>query len=642
MADIDIFFEEGIKSYIDQSFSKYSKDNDIIFHRKFDNNVIHPLFINDISLFKNIIQKNKLKSEIWCLIVGLFEQKINLLLNQYDESIKNMRKNVLKYTEQIKKSHEKIQKYREEKKEARQQIKNNNNSLNKDNSDDENIINIDENENLSDVKCQDYISKNNADLIKKIGKYDEKKEKEKKLLAEYESILRQKEKYVICGEISSLKLKILQISIIILINEIGNQNLINNEYNKENNYKLLNDYICDFIDKCEKTKDKIYIKYTTFIRTYVIQSALIINNQGYKDINISFLNQILTTINSIKKTYSNSRIVDLIKNIEKLISKPDTFLCRNAFTILKDASFKKIKPRSRNNSFDKNDVVYNNTNNKNEKNRKIDEFINRNRKEEKSDSDDDEDDFQKKFSNVISFKNSSLQNNNNSNTNIIPNNNNFYFQSQSSLGLVDINKNRSLPNESAFSNNSLICIENPNGTNLLNSSKVSIDDSMSVQMYRSGSCSDLLGINSRLASQLPVVRNTKQEKAKNNIFTKFGKKIKIRKINLERKRSNEKLDNIFGKEIRKIVNNNFYNNNDGSTYDKQKNTTATETKKSQIIDGKNNINKIKSDILAVKTPVKNSNENTKEKEEVIYKNILKESGIKKNLELLFNQQSDKY
>ena len=37
MADIDIFFEEGIKSYIDQSFSKYSKDNDIIFHRKFDN-----------------------------------------------------------------------------------------------------------------------------------------------------------------------------------------------------------------------------------------------------------------------------------------------------------------------------------------------------------------------------------------------------------------------------------------------------------------------------------------------------------------------------------------------------------------------------------------------------------------------------
>ena len=113
--------------------------------------MIHPLFINDISLFKNIIQKNKLKSEIWCLIVGLFEQKINLLLNQYDESIKNMRKNVLKYTEQIKKSHEKIQKYREEKKEARQQIKNNNNSLNKDNSDDENIINIDENENWCKV-----------------------------------------------------------------------------------------------------------------------------------------------------------------------------------------------------------------------------------------------------------------------------------------------------------------------------------------------------------------------------------------------------------------------------------------------------------------------------------------------------------
>ena len=44
----------------------------------------------------------------------------------------------------------------------------------------------------------------------------------------------------------------------------------------------------------------------------------------------------------------------------------------------------------------------------------------------------------------------------------------------------------------------------------------------------------------------------------------------------------KKLDKIFGEEIRKIVNNNFYNNETG--YNKEKNTTATETKKNKISD----------------------------------------------------------
>ena len=96
------------------------------------------------------------------------------------------------------------------------------------------------------------------------------------------------------------------------------------------------------------------------------------------------------------------------------------------------------------------------------------------------------------------------------------------------MGLIESNKYRSYPNESAFSNNSLIYLENHNGTNMLNSSKMSLDDSMSIQgLYRSGSCSELLGINSRLVSQLPSVRNTKQEKDKNNL--EFKKKIKMKK-----------------------------------------------------------------------------------------------------------------
>ena len=623
MADINSFFEEGIKSYIEQSFLKYSKSIETIFDKNFDTNLIQPLFINDISLYKNLIQKNKLKSEIWGLIYNLIDQKINQLLCGCNDVVKNMKNQVIKYTQKIKKSNGLIEQYRKLIKEKNEEINNNNKSLKekKDNSDYENDLN------LEDKNYENEIAQCNGKLINEITEYRKKKEDEKENINRYQKKLRNRERNVIIGKIRILKIKILHITITILINEINGQEIKNKNYNKENNYKLLNDYINDFIDKIEKNKDKVYIDYTSFIKNFLIQLALIINNKGYKDINISFLNQILNTFNNIKKVYSNSHISDVIKYVEKLISKPDTFLCPNAFKILKDASLRKIKPRSRNNSFDKNDIVNNNQNNKIEGNRKIDEFITYKKREEKSDSEDDEEDFQKKLSNVISFKNSSTQNN-------IPNIN---FLSQSSLGLHDTYKHKSLLNDSALSNNSLIYIDNQNGTNLLNSSRISLDDSISKQgMYRSGSCSELLGINSRLASNLPTLRNTKKEKKK-NLLEKFGKKMKMKKINIERKSSNEKLDKIFGKEIRNIVNHNFYNN-EGSSYNKNKNTTATENKKE-----KNNSKKISSEILAVKTPVKNTNENSQEKEEQnINNNILKQSGIKKNLQLLFNQQTDKF
>ena len=623
MADINSFFEEGIKSYIEQSFLKYSKSIETIFDKNFDTNLIQPLFISDISLYKNLIQKNKLKSEIWGLIYNLIDQKINQLLCGCNDVVKNMKNQVIKYTQKIKKSNGLIEQYRKLIKEKNEEINNNNKSLKekKDNSDYENDLN------LEDKNYENEIAQCNGKLINEITEYRKKKEDEKENINRYQKKLRNRERNVIIGKIRILKIKILHITITILINEINGQEIKNKNYNKENNYKLLNDYINDFIDKIEKNKDKVYIDYTSFIKNFLIQLALIINNKGYKDINISFLNQILNTFNNIKKVYSNSHISDVIKYVEKLISKPDTFLCPNAFKILKDASLRKIKPRSRNNSFDKNDIVSNNQNNKIEGNRKIDEFITYKKREEKSDSEDDEEDFQKKLSNIISFKNSSTQNN-------IPNIN---FLSQSSLGLHDTYKHKSLLNDSALSNNSLIYIDNQNGTNLLNSSRISLDDSISKQgMYRSGSCSELLGINSRLASNLPTLRNTKKEKKK-NLLEKFGKKMKMKKINIERKSSNEKLDKIFGKEIRNIVNHNFYNN-EGSSYNKNKNTTATENKKE-----KNNTKKISSEILAVKTPVKNKNENIQEKEEqTINNNILKQSGIKKNLQLLFNQQTDKF
>ena len=637
MADIYIFFEEGIKSYIEQSFAKYSKNEEIIFKKNFDNDFLNTLFINDISLYKNLIQKNKLKSEIWGIIGILLDQKIKQILQKFNEFLDKKRNKILKYSEDKKKSSEKIKMYEKMHKEIEEEINNNvisNNNCNEEESE----IKNEEKEDLSDVKCKESIANDNQELLKKIMHYNNLINDEKEKVKKYEKDLNHKEKIVMIGEINILKFKILSISTSILIDDISNQKVLNKDYSADDNYKLLNNFISDFIDKCEKIKDNIHIEYYTFIRVYIIELVKIINLQGYKDINKKFLNQLLTSINLVKKTYSNSYISDLIKNIEKLISSPDTFLCPNAFNILKEASFKKIKPRSRNNSFDKNDVTNNNVNIKIERNRKIDEFIEFN-SEKKSDSEDDEEDFQKKLSNVISFKNSSIQNKNNSN--IIQNNYNINinFQSQSSLGIGDTNKYRSYPNDSAFSNNSLIYLEHPNGTNVLNSSKISLDDSMSLPgIYRSGSCSELLGINSRLASQLPSVRNTKQEIDKNNL--EFKRKIKMKKQNILKKGSNKKLDKIFGEEIRKIVNNNFYNNETG--YNKEKNTTATETKKNKISDEKNENKKISSNILVVKTPIKTGNENLKEKEEINNNNIIEDSGIKRNPNLLFNQQTDKY
>ena len=632
MADIYIFFEEGIKSYIEQSFSKYSKNEEIIFKRSFDNEFLRPLFLNDISLYKNLIQKNKLKSEIWGLIENLHDQNIKQILQKYNAFLDKKKNKLLKYTELKKKSNETIEIYTKKKKEIEEEINNNVQTNNCNDNEDE--INIEEKEDLSDVKCKEYVRNNNELLLNKIMKYNKIMEDENKNLEKYENELKRREKYFMIAEINILKLKILTISTDILIDDISNQKVFNKDHNIEDNYKLLNNFITDFIDKCEKIKDITYIKYYEFVRVYVIELVKIINLQGYKDINKKFLNQLLNTIKQVKKTYSTSYISDLIKTIEKLISSPDSFMCPNAFNILKEASFKKIKPRSRNNSFDKNDLTNNNANIKNENNRKIDEFI-----EKKSDSEDDEEDFQKKLSNVISFKNSSIQNKNNSN--IIQNNYNINinFQSQSSLGLGDINKYKSYPNDSAFSNNSLIYLEHPNGTNLLNSSKISLDDSMSLPgIYRSGSCSELLGINSRLVSQLPSVRNTKQEIDKNNL--EFKRKIKMKKENIPKKGSNKKLDKIFGEEIRKIVNNNFYNNE--NDYNKEKNTTATETKKNKISDEKNENKKLDSNILVVKTPIKAANEDLQEKEEINDKNLMEDPGIKKNLNFLFNQQTDKY
>ena len=663
MAETYSFFEEGIKSYIEQSVSKYSKTPEIIFERAFDNTFLNPLFINDLSLFKDLIQKNKLKIEIWKSLSDTFFKHLNDIISIFKETINGVDTKILQYKERMKK----YNKYIEDLQElivSKQEKINRNIEMDKKKSNEKEPINgteledktqNKEEDDLSDIKLDEYKSKNNAKLIDKITDYNKKIEDGKQKLEHYEHQINHNKRKIAKGKINFLKLKILELIVNILINEINNNKEHNNDNiddcNKENNYKLLNDYINDLIEKCEKVREKLSINYIIFIKSFVIELVLIINNEGYKDINKFFLNQLLNNIHENQEKYSSDEIQNLIAYIEKVIKNPDSILCPNAFSILKNASLKKIRPRSRNNSFDKNDFLTNNdiknTNNtnKNEKNSKIDDYF----KKKKSENDEEEGEHNKKLSSIISFKNSSQNNNNNNN--LFLNN----FPSQLSLGLND--NNSRLKFNSGFSSNSLLGLDfQYQSSNLLNSSKLSGEDSMSKHgMYRQ-SFSELFpndsilngsqtGINSKLASQLPFLRIKKEKKRKNFAVDRFQKKLG--KDIFVKKTKKEDSDLLLNREIKSIVEDKFYNNENATNDEQNKNTTASETKKnnknkmfddSQTLKFKDKKKIGINEVLVSKTPEKLVYKSEEYKEKNNNEN-LQINGIRKNLGLLFNQHS---
>ena len=670
MVETYSFFEEGIKSYIDQSISKYTKTPEIIFERDFDNTFLNPIFINDLSLFKNLIQKNKLKNEIWKSLNDTFFKQINDIQSIFKERVNEVDTKILQYKERMKKYKKYIQDLEDLIVDKQKKISRNIEEDKKKSNEKDSVNDLEneeksknkEEDDLSDIKLDEYKSKNNARLIDKITGYNKKIDEGKKKLEHYENQINHNKRKIAKGKINLLKLKILNLALSILINEIINNKMNNDNVeinNKDNDYKLFNDYVNELIEKCELIKEKLFINYIIFIKSFVIELVLIINKEGYKDINKEFLNLLLDNINEIQKKYSLEEISNLIKYIEKVIKNPDSILCPNAFSILKNASLKKIRPRSRNNSFDKNDFNTNinfnndvkNNNNKNEKNSKIDDFF----KKKKSESEEEEEENNKRLSSIISFKNSTLNNNNNNN--LLLNN----FPSQLSLGLNENNSSRFKFNNmnSCLSNNSLLGLDfQHQSSNLLNSSKLSGDDSMSKHSIYRQSFSELFphdsilnnsqtGINCRLASQLPFLRIKKEKKRKNFAVDKFQKRLG--KDIFIKKEKKENSDILINREINTIVNDKFYNNENVTNDEKNKNTTASETKKnknnkiyddSQTLKFKDKKKIGSNEILVSKTPVKVVCQSEEFKDDKNNEN-LQINGIRKNLGFLFNQHAGK-
>ena len=89
-----LFFINGIKIHIKSSIDKVKDNNDILFNENFDNILINPLFINNINLFREIINKNNLNFKIfWNHIGKIMNTSIQSLIKKFQDEI-NIKKDI--------------------------------------------------------------------------------------------------------------------------------------------------------------------------------------------------------------------------------------------------------------------------------------------------------------------------------------------------------------------------------------------------------------------------------------------------------------------------------------------------------------------------------------------------------------------
>jgi len=87
------FFINGLKVHIESSINKYEENLGVIYDQDFDNLFLNPIFINNLSLFRDLIYQNNLNFQI-------FWNHIGKMMNSSIESI------ILKFEEEIKKEKE--------------------------------------------------------------------------------------------------------------------------------------------------------------------------------------------------------------------------------------------------------------------------------------------------------------------------------------------------------------------------------------------------------------------------------------------------------------------------------------------------------------------------------------------------------
>ena len=443
------------------------------------------------------------------------------------------------------------------------------------------------------------------------------------------------------GEINFLKLKIINKCLNLIVNEEYDFSNFDKGKNKEEFKKILEQLIAEEI---KNNKD-----FSLFIKNYIIKTTLLINNDG-RDINLGFLKYISTVLFSFESLFNENELIkQLYVYVNQVISNPKMYLNNYLGGANNKKNYNKEKiSRSRRASFDIKDT----NNNLNEKkNKKINDYFKKDQKivnENKNNENliNNENNLLKKscLKNLLNKKREL----NNKEENLKNNEKKLkcYFSNESNKSLFNFDSNISKKSNSIFlSNNSLSFFKN-NNFNSSTNSLISLDDSLDMSKIFSTPISELNEENEkedkklefRFPSFLKCLKTKKRkplDKLKNILF---NSQMNIKKyINKEKKNKIEN-ENKEIKELRKVVNFDFYGNDNNEKEKDIKeniiNKKNNEEKKINEIENKENIN---GNILMAKTPIKIENQENKD---INIQESMNLNRLKKSWQILFSQNTN--
>jgi len=535
--NITSFFINGLKIHIDSSLNKYQDKENLIFDKDFENIFLNPLFINNINLFREIIEHNNLNyTSFWNHIGKIMSKSLQTLLNKFKKEI---------------------------------EVTNDND--------------------------------HNAEV----------------------------------GNLNYLKLSMLDICFYLITNEDNDSFETVKEDYKDKLKNLLELYI--------KTEIKNNNDFSLFIKNYVIKITVLINNNG-REINIGFLKYLLVLLFNLESVFNKNEYIKQLKiYINQVINNPRGSLNNYLNGAFNKKNYKKEKfSRSRGASFDIKDTSPNN-NNLEKSNKKIIDYFKRepNKGKENLNTDNLNNEI-----NNISKLNSNCTKENDINKNLLndikkESNKLIDFKNyKGNLNLISSNpSNLSLFKfDSGISNHSNFYLSE-NISFSKNNSKLGLDDSFDFSRIFSKPISELSdnkenkeSNSNKIKMSFPClikeIKNKKRkplERLKNKLLNQMNIKSYM---SIENKNKNENIEKM--KELRKMVNYNFY----GNEKEREKENNKYEEKE-KIKDLENNCdgNKEKN-VLISKTPKKNENIN---RDKCNQENI-NLNQIKKNWGILFSQK----
>jgi len=96
------FFINGLKVHIESSINKYEENLGVIYDQDFDNLFLNPIFINNLSLFRDLIYQNNLNFQIfWNHIGKMMNSSIESIILKFEEEIKKEKEDVTNLNKEV-------------------------------------------------------------------------------------------------------------------------------------------------------------------------------------------------------------------------------------------------------------------------------------------------------------------------------------------------------------------------------------------------------------------------------------------------------------------------------------------------------------------------------------------------------------